>query len=1295
MVEPGPVRTDPLARLLPVALRLDGPPAAEGTGRDLHGAVLFADLSGFTPLTERLAATGTEGVEVLSTFLNGLFATLIDAVVEGGGDVWVLAGDAIVALWPDGDEPGSAVRAAVSAGLVALARARGLRSPDGAEVGIRASVSWGALRIDLQGDPSRPVPILSGPAVSEIGRVDRAGSVGQVTVGPSAAPHLGRAHIEPAADGCVCVRGLGPADGTRIAAGPARPLLSVHGIETVPTAIAALARADSGAWASEYRELTAVFVDLSPALELSSARRGAAIAGLQGLVASHGAALDRLVVDDKGLVLVALFGVPGHRHADDAVRAVRAARAMLDHLDAVGIAGRAGVATGPAFCALVGSSARTQYTAIGEVMNRAARLMATADADAPLLVGERVQRAAADRFAFEPAAARVVKGIAEPLRPFVPVGGTVRAPARPAFFAGRSEEQELLRSAWRAVSSDGRTRLVVIEGEAGMGKTALVAMAAGEWSADPATVVHRGEATPSEAATAYQLWRGVASSVLGLGADPSVEEIGAVVDADQRLVDDDRPLLGVLFGRRTGAAEIRPDAVAEAMADLFGRLLARGEGTTVVIVLEDGHWSDSASWTLYRNLARRCPQLLMVLTCRPDDLDHRLPGAHPVEVPLTSVTMGPLPAAVTAEVAAAAIGAERLAPRMAGVIAERTQGHPLFAQELARSLRDAGLVEVDHGTARLRSSATDLDAAAIPPTVEGVLAARIDRLAPHQQRTAKAAATIGRTLDLARLRVLVDDLPVDDLAEELVEAELLTPLGEGPGGGAYEFRHALVRDAAYGLMSFEQRRALNAALARWYEQSAEDPAPERLAHHWSEADEPGRAVPYAVAAGHRSLDAAAYAEGAAQFGRAIELAGHARASAPAAAELASWHERLGFARHSLGALDEAEAAHRRALALLDRPFPADRGLAVRLAREALRQAGHRVRPALRPSRVRQRQRQAEVEVATRSREGLIQVFYMVEDPIRSSYGILALVNEAERAAPTPELARGLASMSTLCCFAGLGRYADRYRDLAVQLTEELDDPAATAASAIYLGLYAGTVGRWDEAIAQLSAAAAGFADLGEPRRVLEASSLLGNAYLAVGDLDRAEELFARVHEGAIRIEHRWLEGAGLIELAMVALRRDEVERAVALTTEADGLGDSIGRSTAIWGGGLRALAQVRAGDQDRARRSAAATLELCAGVRPAAAFAMEGYAALIEAVRAPGMGSSAAQQRAALAQLRTLARAAPAAVPRYRYLLGLAARDAGRHRQARRHLEAALDRAQALGMPHDAALAAAALGVTG
>ncbi len=1285
MTDAGPADRGPLVQLgalRPRSLRGAGDPTPPGTEVRRDGVVLFADVSGFTPLTERLALSGREGAERLSRFVDDRFGELIDIVEAAGGDVWSLAGDGLLAWWAAGDEPREAVAAAaVGAAQRGLAAIHGGAGPDGRTIRMRASLASGEIRISVLGPAAATRAFLSGEAIAEAARVDADALPGQVTVSAPLVALLPEWSV--VTRGSVGVVQL-PVRGASV---PGPGELAVVTAAAAPAPVAATLVASGRRWTAEFRPGSAVFVQLPGFAELPLASRTAAVVDLVAAVDAHGAHLDRVAHEDKGELAVALLGVPGHQHEDDAARAVRTAQALVAAGRSHGIEARAGVATGTVFCVVLGADDRHEYAAMGDVMNRASRLMQLADAAAPVVVDDRT-RLEAPSLGFRSTGRVRLKGLDSPVEVHAPAPAT--DPPRPASQAvvGRAPEIARIVESIRRQDADGPVTTVVVEGEAGIGKSALVAAAVAEATrqgVDADVVV--GAASQSERATPFRIWRGVLAGALDLdeAAPPSEVAIeralGAALPAGPAPLD--RQVAALVLGVPVRGAPIAPDAVVLALVDLLQRL-RQARGRPVVVVLEDAYWGDSASLSLLRVLAAEGRGAVLIMTVRPTGADEV--GAALGSAPAgtgTRIGLGALDRSGVEALIAHTVGAARCSSRLADAIGGRTAGHPLFTQQLVLALRDRGMLDASDGVARLTESALALDAGELPSSVTRLLGERIDGLPAEPQRLLKSASVVGRTFSVPALRVLAPDVADPEChLRRLVDAELVQPV-DGTAG-RYEFQHALVRDTAYDLLAYSLRREQNRLLASWYEAGAEAASPARLAHHLLEADDVGRAVPHVVAAAEISIGAAAHAEGAALYRRAVEAVQAGQAPSPGDAVLAAWYERLGFAEQSCGALDEARAALEHALELLGRPMPSDRRLPVEVLGLAARQAARRIRwrgprRGARPDPT--------VPLLTRCYEGIVQVAYMSEHPSRSIYGILAGVLAGEEGQATPELPRHLVSMATVCTFAQLGRWSEHYVELGLDAAGQLEDPVDLGITQLYLGIHAMTVGDWDRSRRATAAALDALAAGTEPRRELEARSIAGIGAFHAGDVADALDAFRHLHAGARRIDHRWMEGVALIEQAMVHVRHERWHEAERLLSAADALGDVIGSASVAWGGGLRSVALLELGDRSGAARCLEDTIRRTAGVRPSTSFALEGYAGLGEAAHRLRGAVPARVRRAAGRQLGQLAAVAPMARPRALLVRARRAVEAGRVDRAVALHERAASAAAALGVPYEEGMA--------
>ena len=331
-------------------------------------AVVFADISGFTPLAERLARRGPAGAEELSALLNAYFAKLTALIAEHGGEVIAFAGDGLLAVWPatDTDEGlAASTRSAGSCALAVQSALHGYQTLDGLRLWLRIGVGAGeVMALRVGGVGGRWQLLLSGGPVVQGGLAEQQAARGEVVLSPEA--------WELARDACAGERL--PEGGVRLmtanistgsrAPSPATQELShdvVHAY--VPEVVGARLAAGQAEWLAELRRITAVFVnlvDVDPAAASLLEPVQLAMAALQPILQRYEGSLKQVVVDDKGLTLIAVFGLPLLAHEDDPARATRAALGVQAALGGLGLRCAIGLATGRAFCGAVGSDVRRE-----------------------------------------------------------------------------------------------------------------------------------------------------------------------------------------------------------------------------------------------------------------------------------------------------------------------------------------------------------------------------------------------------------------------------------------------------------------------------------------------------------------------------------------------------------------------------------------------------------------------------------------------------------------------------------------------------------------------------------------------------------------------------------------------------------------------------------------------------------------------------------------------------------------------------------------------------------------------
>jgi ABC-type oligopeptide transport system substrate-binding subunit/class 3 adenylate cyclase len=864
-----------------------------------HGsaAVLFADISGFTAMTERLAQRGPAGAEELTRLLNAYFGQLIDFVTDYGGDVVKFAGDALIALWPtegggegDGDEDLATVtRRAAQCSLVVQQHLHAYEAMDGVYLSLRLALGAGEVTvIHLGGVFGRWDFVVTGEPFTQAWEAEHLAQPGDIVLSAQAWALLQEtATGQPVGEGCVRLQSVGVPLPLRRLMKPTPSAEAEAGLRAyIPGAILARLAAGQVGWLAELRHVTVLFVNLPDLHEGSPlARDQRVIRALQRALYRYEGSLNKLSVDDKGVTLVAALGLPPLAHEDDAMRGVQAALAMQAELRGFGLRGAIGVTTGRAFCGSVGNAQRREYTLIGDVVNLAARLMQAAPED--VLCDAVTYQAAQARLAFEVLPPISVKGKAEPIAIYRPLE-RVRAVALPTSqtaLVGRTAERTIFAEQLQALLRGGVGGVVVIEGDAGIGKSRLVEDWIRQAMALGVTVLY-GAGDSIERATPYYAWRRVFGQLFSdateEGAWPMLTDQGDPRDSTRRVLawlqanvdpawEPLAPLLNAVLPLdlpdNETTAPLTGEARAEKTRDLLLHVLqAVAAQAHTLIVLEDAHWLDSASWALALGVAQRVHPLLLGLATRPprDPVPSEYQQLLEIAGPPQHLRLDTMSPQDVVELICQCLGVVRVPDAVATLIQEKAQGNPFFSTEMAYALRDAGLILIEDGECRIAPDAGDLSTLSLPDTVQGVVTSRIDRLTPQQQLTIKVASVIGR---IFVLRILRDVYPVEmdkpHLDEYLrtLEGLDITLLEASDPHLVYIFKHIITREVAYNLMLFAQRRQLHRAAAEWYERTyAEGREGARdlsqfyslLAHHWSKAEFASKAIDYLLKAGDQA-----------------------------------------------------------------------------------------------------------------------------------------------------------------------------------------------------------------------------------------------------------------------------------------------------------------------------------------------------------------------------------------------------------------------------------------------------------
>jgi len=650
----------------------------------------------------------------------------------------------------------------------------------------------------------------------------------------------------------------------------------------VPPLSATLARvapADVPQPGGERRQLTVLFADLAGSTELTTRLDPEEY---HEIVQAYHAAVGRVVARFEGYVaqyqgdgIVAYFGWP-RAHGDDAERAVRAGLHLIDAIAALNrdlparkhLAVRAGIDTGTVMVGHIGGGARREPTALGETPNIAARTQAAAPIGG-LAITAATLHLVGGLFAVESLGVQHFKGLAHPLEIYrvlraIGVRSRLHAARILTPFVGREQDLRTL-TEWFDPVAAGAGQVVVVRGEPGIGKSRLIRQFRETLATRPHSWLEHF-CSPFDLNTPFApIVDLLAESFIWSGNETADERMAALekgLRAAGLKLEETIPLVAEMLNLAVPAHY--PPVVSppeqkrrRLIAALVQWLFALARLQPLVMVLEDVHWADPSTLELHQALVEQCAALpvMLIYTARPEFI-----APWPTRTHHAHLMLARLSGRHTREMAQLAVARAALTDRTLDLVVERTDGVPLFVEELARVVVEAGGGE-DSGRR-------------IPATLADSLMARIDNLGPAKQ-VAQLAAVIGREFSWALLREIADRPDADLQAglDQIVEADLIGARGEAPRV-TYLFKHVMVRDAAYGSLLKSRRRELHAAVAQALQTRFSrliEIEPELLAYHLTEAGAAAEAFIAWRQAGDRSATRGALAEASNHYTRALEV----------------------------------------------------------------------------------------------------------------------------------------------------------------------------------------------------------------------------------------------------------------------------------------------------------------------------------------------------------------------------------------------------------------------------------------
>ena len=627
--------------------------------------------------------------------------------------------------------------------------------------------------------------------------------------------------------------------------------------------------------AGERRHLTILFCDLVGSTEIAAQldpeEWRAVVAGYHGAATEAITRYGGYVAKYLGDGVMAYFGWPA-AHDNDAERAVRAGLAILDAMTQLNeprgqikLVVRIGINSGHVVVG-PGAGVGQAVDAYGDAANIASRVQAAADPET-VLIADATQRLVAGLFVVEDRGAQELKGVERRIqlyrviRPSGVRGLAAMAAVRGMTpFVGRDDELRSLQSRWeRVLEREGQ--VVLISGEAGIGKSRVVQRFCEQIGHTPHTWIAAGASAFFQNTPFYPVTE-MLHQFFGDTAEPEAlalfeSRLVAVGLEPAEAVPVLAPLLKLPSSAKYPASTLPPEQErSRLLATLVEWVLGAARVQPLVIVIEDLHWVDPSTLELIQLLVEQgAPErLLLLYTARPDFRDQWPQRAHHAQIRLNRLSARDIRTMIAQVATSEAFSDETVA-----TLIERTGGVPLFVEELTRSMLEGGDTKVTGHE--------------IPATLHDSLMARLDRLGPAKE-VIQVGAVIGSDFSYQLLHAVHPTAEADlqRALSSLIDAELLYVRGIAPEA-TYQFKHALIRDAAYAALLKSRRKELHLEVARTIDEKftiLRDTRPEVLARHWGEAGDGARAVQYLNLAGEQAAMRAGHTEAIAHFSKALD-----------------------------------------------------------------------------------------------------------------------------------------------------------------------------------------------------------------------------------------------------------------------------------------------------------------------------------------------------------------------------------------------------------------------------------------
>ena len=864
--------------------------------QEFNAAILFVDISGFTSLNEKLAELGPAGPERVSQHINNYFTSLIAAVNEHGGDTLKFAGDALICMFGSplcSESLVELTRRSVQCALDIQTRLAKYDSNQGFTLTLHVGIGAGKIySLYVGGVDNSWEFLVTGEPLAQLRTCVDNSHAGEVAVSSRVwelvENYFDGNLIEGSDD--YLVRSI--KDQLPVVAAPSELLLSPD-LESmarcfIPQAVQV--QIDSGqmdCWTDELRSVTVLFVKLNSNISTESMsdfclNLHELLVIMQTEVFQYQGMVRQFLADDKGTVLIAVFGVPPYSHTDGPLRGVRAAIAMHRKLKQYGMDNSIGVTTGQVFCGAVGSSSRREYAMVGDIVNLSARLMVAAyKTDAGVLCDKITATGCKGKEELTSLEPIFVKGKSIPIQIFTPSNlsqasasfSRQLSPLKPII--GRDKELELLKgNVDRVQSKEAPIVVTFLEGESGFGKSAICDYV-NSYAISKNWVKFQSTCDSISARNPYSVWRPIIDEILSFHCheltkeqvvaagtlklqrtqtflyDTAVKICGPGEHADYiSLLKTILPALKAPKEVEEQVSTLTSTQITLRITQVVTRLLEvkLKELGPILLIFEDIQWADASSLNLLFSICKKLNNLYVLASLRPlrgedkvkDTIDKILTLEYSHKI-----LLGALSDAQIIQLAKSRVGLKEdatLPSILTTQLVKCSQGNPMYCMEFVRHLSSSNSLRIENAELVI-----DIDLAKFKfPSFQQIIEGRFDLLSQNVQMVLKVASVIGSEFAIDVLLVIynssIGSISKASLLTYLENAKYAEFIRQDPSNPRiYIFTGAQFQMAAYSRLLFSQRTRLHKKTAEYYEEMLNSNMGNvdirffypLLAHHWN------------------------------------------------------------------------------------------------------------------------------------------------------------------------------------------------------------------------------------------------------------------------------------------------------------------------------------------------------------------------------------------------------------------------------------------------------------------------------